>query len=652
MRQSWDDVKAHIKEYYNSQNKSLEELEQLMISNHAFRKSRRSYMNKIVEWGYQKKQRRRITPNRRVQGRIPPNIHASSSYAATGTISDSNYSAVPLVAPFWTRGESTWPTTGFLGSPLPDTLGHPYDNYQSLQTAVTSPRIGSIAYQSLQAEETAEDTPDVHGQTPLHHAAIEGDLERVKILLSRGSSLHEIDHHGNQPLHYASEKLCIGIVDLLLKNGANVNTRGAEGKTPLHLALRSMKVVNRLLREHPTRIAHDDKGNTVLHASLAAFSGASNSVVFIRTIEKLVRAGYDVNKRNIAGETPFHMLLGANSSTSKVIHQMLILFLENQADVSLPDPSKKMPFQVFLDEWGPYRYRKNYMMDVTQLFLRYGADPNTAFKGAPLLHKVIESLTSRDIDLKFAKGLCEIADVNALADNGNSPLHVIATNCWRQGYSDLASILLRCGAYPNQINKSGDSPLILLSKRASTEVTITVMVSFIKAGANPMQRDRQGDLPVYHAFRVDKRSCPDTWNAKIKVLADSYSAGDMPVERSTMYPNDHSWWIEYRRLRRKEIWSGGEDLRWLAESANYLPEDIGERAARIFLIEAVHEMLEKVKQEFLMDKLLVGLGTIRGLGTLRGWDFQDTIVDVLRECLRLKLDIDQSWYHLTLELFD
>ena len=559
-------------------------------------------------------------------------------------ISFFSYSAVPLVAPFWNRGESTWPTTGFLGSPLPDALEHPYDNYQSSQTAVTNPRIGSIAYQSLQAEETAENTPDVHGQTPLHHAAIERDLERVKILLSRGSSLHEIDHHGNQPLHYASEKLCIGIVDLLLKNGANVNTRGAEGKTPLHLAVRSMKVVKRLLREHPTRTAHDDKGNTVLHASLAAFSGASNSVVFIRTIEKLVRAGYDVNKRNSAGETPFHMILGANSSTCEGIHQMLILFLENQADVSLPNPSKKMPFQVFLDEWDVYRYWKNYTMNVTQLFLRYGADPNTASKGSPLLHKVIESFSGRDKDLKFAKGLCEIADVNELADNGDSPLHVIAANCWRQGYSDLASILLRCGANPDQINKSGDSPLILLSKGASTEVTISVMVSFIKAGANPMQRDRQGDLPVYHAFWVDKRSCPDTWHAKIKVLVDSYSAGHMPVETITMY--DHLWWFEYRRLRRKEIWSGGEDLRWLAESANYLPKDIGERVARIFLVEAVHKMLENVKQEFLTDKLLFGLGTIRGRG------FQDTIVDVLRECLRLKLDIDQSWYHLTLEFFD
>ena len=39
MQQSWDDVKVYIEEYYKTQDKSLKQLEQLMIENHDFHKS-------------------------------------------------------------------------------------------------------------------------------------------------------------------------------------------------------------------------------------------------------------------------------------------------------------------------------------------------------------------------------------------------------------------------------------------------------------------------------------------------------------------------------------------------------------------------------------------------------------------------------------
>ncbi|MCJ1377658.1 hypothetical protein MMC17_000754 [Xylographa soralifera] len=179
---------------------------------------------------------------------------------------------VSIVPPLWNQGQASWGPAGYLENPLQDTIDHPYNNYQSLQTSVGTSSIGSIPYQYSQEEGIAENTLDIHGQTPLHHAAIDGDLERVRVLLSRDYSLHETDHHGNQPLHYAAEKLCIGIIDLLLKNGADVNAKGAEGNTPLHLALRSSKAVNRLLQEHPTQTAHDDNGNTALHTALAALA--------------------------------------------------------------------------------------------------------------------------------------------------------------------------------------------------------------------------------------------------------------------------------------------------------------------------------------------------------------------------------------------
>ncbi|MCJ1435094.1 hypothetical protein MMC27_004464 [Xylographa pallens] len=605
MRQNWDDVKAHIKEYYKTQNKSLEELKKLMIENHDFDKSRRSYLNMIVKWGYAKKKRRRS-----VQGGNPFNADVSpNAHRTASTTSESNYSMVPMLPPLWNQGQGSWITAGYLEHPFQDTVGHPYNNYQSFQTSVPTPENVSIPYQSSQAEGSAERALDIHGQTPLHHAAIEGDLEQVQMLLLRDYSLHDIDHYGNQPLHYAAEKLCTGTVDLMLKNGANVNARGAEGRTPLHLALRSTKIVNRLMREHPTRTTHDDKGNTALHAALAAFSKALNRTVFVSTIGKLVHSGYDVNKRNSAGETPFHMALGVYSSTSKIVHQILILFLQNQADVSLPDTSNKMPFQVFLDTMNVLSFREDHVVDLCQLFLRCGADPNTISNGRLLFQTSITgSPYFTDHFQELVNSLCESVDVNKLTENGDSPLHMLAQNRSRSSFSKWTNILLR-------------------------------------RGANPMQRDRDGDLPVYHAYRSKKPHGYSYWHEGVWTLVNSYSASDMPVERSTTYPNDHIWWLEYQRLSQQETcFAGG--LRRLAGYADYLPNDIGKDFSEFLLIEAAHHMLKSLKENFLTHKSAFEQGTIAGQG------FQDAIVNVLRECLRLKLDIDQSWYHLTLEFFD
>ncbi|MCJ1290472.1 hypothetical protein MMC34_002010 [Xylographa carneopallida] len=328
------------------------------------------------------------------------------------------------------------------------------------------------------------------------------------MLLSKGYSLHETDQYRNQPLHYAAGKPSVGIIDLLLKNGADVNARGAEGKTPLHLALRSTQAVNRLLREHPPTTAHDDNENTVLHTAVAAAFEALNSAMMFPTIKSLVRYGYDVNRLNSVGQTAFHIAIRACSSTSKVSHLILILLLENKANVSLPDSNSKMPFQTFLDRMDKINDWNDRICQLVQLFLLCGADPNTVSEDSPLLHAILMNLSifHRSYHANaLAKSLCETADLNKLADNGDTPLHIIAR---KHSLRDrgFTVILLRRGANPDQTNKFGDTLLTLLSNvRGAFEGIISMMVSLIQAGANPMKRDGKGILPVYHAFWSNKK---------------------------------------------------------------------------------------------------------------------------------------------------
>lgn len=75
---------------------------------------------------------------------------------------------------------------------------------------------------------------------PLHRAVAEGNLARVKELITAGDN---INAHAPQkvffsktPLHYAAEFAHVEIVKILIASGANVNEPDCNGDTPLHYA--------------------------------------------------------------------------------------------------------------------------------------------------------------------------------------------------------------------------------------------------------------------------------------------------------------------------------------------------------------------------------------------------------------------------------
>ncbi|KAF5903389.1 BRCA1-associated RING domain protein 1, partial [Clarias magur] len=89
------------------------------------------------------------------------------------------------------------------------------------------------------------------GETPLHLAAIKGDVETTKALLEQGADPNLKDHAGWTPLHEACNLGHVGVVEVLLQQGALINTPGYENDSPLHDAVRNgHAAVARLLLEH------------------------------------------------------------------------------------------------------------------------------------------------------------------------------------------------------------------------------------------------------------------------------------------------------------------------------------------------------------------------------------------------------------------
>ncbi|GAA5921998.1 hypothetical protein JCM1841_000727 [Sporobolomyces salmonicolor] len=78
------------------------------------------------------------------------------------------------------------------------------------------------------------DVPDKYSQTtPLSHAASEGHVESVKVLLAAGSDVHAQDEFRRTPIHYAAWQGHIECVNLLLAAGATAEGAQGQGRAPM-----------------------------------------------------------------------------------------------------------------------------------------------------------------------------------------------------------------------------------------------------------------------------------------------------------------------------------------------------------------------------------------------------------------------------------
>src|SRR5262245_55638564 len=82
---------------------------------------------------------------------------------------------------------------------------------------------------------------DQLGRTPLHYAANDGNVVRVRELLDSGLVANESDDNGWTPLHFAAQVNSTAVAEMLLKAGSLVDARDSHGNTPLFKAVFNSK---------------------------------------------------------------------------------------------------------------------------------------------------------------------------------------------------------------------------------------------------------------------------------------------------------------------------------------------------------------------------------------------------------------------------
>ncbi|MDF7805809.1 ankyrin repeat domain-containing protein [Pontiellaceae bacterium B12219] len=136
------------------------------------------------------------------------------------------------------------------------------------------------------------------GWTPLHFAAVRGQLGCAEVLIANDALLNERTGTQKTPLHFAADRGFLELVQLLVESGADFSAQDDEGWTPLHYAAEKDKVdVAAYLIEQGAQVdAVSKRGGTPLHEASASAGS--------EMIELLLNSGADASIQATNGKTP------------------------------------------------------------------------------------------------------------------------------------------------------------------------------------------------------------------------------------------------------------------------------------------------------------------------------------------------------------
>ena len=316
------------------------------------------------------------------------------------------------------------------------------------------------------------------GSSPLHHACREGDLQGVLDLLG-GCDAEQVNaregEDGPSPLDIASRHGHVDIMKALLKGRADVNLENSKG-TALHAAVagKQCAAINVLV---------DAGGN--MHATsvprcyhpihLACEIGS------VEVLETLLKHGADIEKTAICPRNRPMNVAAKHGHTDVVV---ALLAAGSPADHGLEEYFERTPLQnaasgghasvvkTLLANGADVNFQgadcytalhlsagENYA-DVVDVLMEAGADPEmvAGMDSETPLHLAVVGLAHESAFALLRHG----ADVNAMNDFGDAPLHIAARYTGehaQEGSYHMLEILLRFGADEHAVNAAGNTAL-------------------------------------------------------------------------------------------------------------------------------------------------------------------------------------------------
>ena len=255
-----------------------------------------------------------------------------------------------------------------------------------------------------------------------------------------------------------------------------------------------------------------------------------------------------------------------------------------------------------------------------------------------MFHFFREKLWGWSTDLELAKLLCQSVSPGQVSDNGNSVLHELSLKC-RKGYQkttsveDLMEIMLRKGADPNQRNRNGETPLLLMftEKRNKVQVVMKAMSTLLSHGADPMLCDLSGKCPFYEAAR---KLPTEGLTTLLKADLNCRETARLSRERFNE-TNERLWWADWELALKKESWTEAKSL--LCSSRGSLPADIDKTIRLIAFTILAEKHLEMAKNMFQTETTIVEKR-------------RSYVAAIPRDCRAQNVQLDLAYFDYLLEL--
>ncbi|KAH8982508.1 ankyrin repeat-containing domain protein, partial [Lactarius akahatsu] len=342
---------------------------------------------------------------------------------------------------------------------------------------------------------------------PLVAALHGGHIRVAELLFQHGASVEVQGRFARTPLHRAvewSNDVAVGAVQFLLEHGADANARQQDLSTPLHLgaARGYFEVAHMLLHRGADVNSRDVVGGTPLHlVSKRTFQRSEDSC--LNLVQLLLNYGAKVDSRDKNDATALH-----NASLMRDLEVVRVL-LNRGAPVNAEDYRSRTPLHQLL-EAGDYsgadrfgivskKRKKEDRFGVAQLLVQHGADVNALAENLETpLH-----LASHLPELKLARMLFEYgadASVNAADYQDRTPLHRVL---WAGDRSDadrfgVAQLLIERGADVNAPDEYHQTPL----HPASYFVELKFVRMLLDHGANVNTEGSRGLTPLHRVWRA------------------------------------------------------------------------------------------------------------------------------------------------------